>query len=194
MNDHDAHVQSVRPNQNSGNQSKLTVFTVDAGEGSEAADENKDEEQEEEVKVQVNRTGICKPCHLPSSEELEEHMMSHIPFRSWCDHCIRARGVAAKHVHEDKEERYFSVVHMDYMFFTKKREIESDEEFSTRAGFPILVMMDVETGVVGAQFIQQKGVHDWSIKVLRKFLETLGHKKVAVRSHQERVIIVLRKE
>ena len=110
-----AHVHSVRPK---GDRKELTVFTVDAEKEVEVEYLCEDEDQEEGIRVQVNRTGICKPCHLPSAEEIEEHMMSHIPFRSWCDHCIRAKGVAAKHAHEDKEERDFSVVHMDYMFFT----------------------------------------------------------------------------
>ena len=28
----------------------------------------------------------------PSQKEREKHAVSHIPFRSWCDHCVRGRG------------------------------------------------------------------------------------------------------
>ena len=28
----------------------------------------------------------------PSSQEVQEHMKTHIPYRSWCAHCVRGRG------------------------------------------------------------------------------------------------------
>ena len=51
----------------------------------------------------------------PSKEEKEEHGKTHIPFRSWCRHCVRGRGKEeacrdAKRGHEVAE------VHMDFMF------------------------------------------------------------------------------
>ena len=28
----------------------------------------------------------------PSKEEREEHEKTHLPFRNWCQHCVRGRG------------------------------------------------------------------------------------------------------
>ena len=47
-----------------------------------AADEN---EQPEEG----GRPKYRKMDNTPSQRKVDEHMMTHIPFRSWCPHCIR---------------------------------------------------------------------------------------------------------
>ena len=43
---------------------------------------------------------MAKPIRspiLPSPEEIEAHKVSHIPFRSWCSHCVRGRGKSYSH-------------------------------------------------------------------------------------------------
>ena len=34
----------------------------------------------------------------PSRSEREMHEASHMPYRSWCPHCVRGRGVASPHI------------------------------------------------------------------------------------------------
>ena len=34
---------------------------------------------------------------LPSREDVEIHEMTHLPFRNWCPHCIKGRGIEASH-------------------------------------------------------------------------------------------------
>ena len=29
---------------------------------------------------------------LPSAEEVAEHELTHLPYRSWCSHCVRGQG------------------------------------------------------------------------------------------------------
>ena len=47
---------------------------------------------------------------------------------------------------------------------------------------------------MSAHFVQHKGVNEWAVKVLRRFIEKLGDKKVLVRSDQEPAILALREE
>ena len=55
------------------------------GEGGE--DESMQEEAEE------GRRPLCrKSGNQPSSLEVQEHKKTHIPYRSWCAHCVRKRG------------------------------------------------------------------------------------------------------
>ena len=35
---------------------------------------------------------------LPSQREREEHQMTHLPYRSWCSHCVRGKGKEAPHL------------------------------------------------------------------------------------------------
>ena len=34
---------------------------------------------------------------LPSESEVEQHELTHLPFRSWCRHCVRAKGKESPH-------------------------------------------------------------------------------------------------
>ena len=42
---------------------------------------------------------------LPSKAEVDEHALSHLPFRSWSPHCIHGRGKEASHFKSQKKER-----------------------------------------------------------------------------------------
>ena len=56
------------------------------------------------TEAQPARPGIVPV--LPSEAEVEQHELTHLPFRSWCRHCVRAKhhesspgGVSKLHVH-----------------------------------------------------------------------------------------------
>ena len=34
---------------------------------------------------------------VPSLEEFQRHMMTHLPYRSWCEYCVKGRGKEAPH-------------------------------------------------------------------------------------------------
>ena len=33
----------------------------------------------------------------PTDQEIEDHRIDHIPYRCWCDHCVRGRGTGEQH-------------------------------------------------------------------------------------------------
>ena len=37
----------------------------------------------------------------PTLEELRCHYITHLPYRSWCPHCIRGRGLSMPHFRSD---------------------------------------------------------------------------------------------
>jgi hypothetical protein len=51
----------------------------------------------------------------PKDDEVKEHEFTHLPYRSWCRHCVRGRGkeMAHKKVKEHGELLEF---HLDFMF------------------------------------------------------------------------------
>ena len=55
--------------------------------GEEKGEEKEMIEEEEGVKPAVKNT---EP--QPSKREIEEHMLTHIPYRSWCPHCVRGKA------------------------------------------------------------------------------------------------------
>ena len=52
---------------------------------------------------------------LPTKLEVEEHNLTHLPFRSWCRHCVRGRGRELPHLRtvEDPAVHEF---HFDWAF------------------------------------------------------------------------------
>ena len=41
-----------------------------------------------------------KPCR-PSQQEVDEHMVTHLPFRSWCPHCVSGKSRGKQHARAD---------------------------------------------------------------------------------------------
>ena len=58
----------------------------------------------------------------PNQHEKEEHEMTHLPFRSWCRHCVIGRGREEDCRKSMEEERQVPEVHLDYMFMGDEKE------------------------------------------------------------------------
>jgi hypothetical protein len=52
---------------------------------------------EEELEKEAGRRKTIKVQDpmLPSKDEVSEYVLTHLPYRSWCSHCVRAKGRAA---------------------------------------------------------------------------------------------------
>ena len=37
--------------------------------------------------------------YTPTKAEVEAHEFTHLPYRSWCAHCVAGKGVSSPHVH-----------------------------------------------------------------------------------------------
>ena len=80
---------------------------------------------EETVGEEVEESGRhrAKALHDPrtlSERERREHMLTHLPYRSWCTICVGARGYALPHPHQD-EISDIATVCADY-FYMGERE------------------------------------------------------------------------
>ena len=65
---------------------------------------------EEEMEEQEAGKRRVKKLHdplMPTEREVQEHYLAgHLPYRSWCHHCVRGRGRELNHVKRgDKEQR-----------------------------------------------------------------------------------------
>ena len=62
-----------------------------------AEDEKKAEVPGREVQADgAKLRSILDPC-LPSEIEVRRHALAHLPYRSWCPHCVRGRGKDSAH-------------------------------------------------------------------------------------------------
>ena len=118
---------------------------------------------------------------LPSPEEVRVHEMTHLPYRSWCAHCVRGKGKSMAHVRRkgDGEARE---VHMDYCFMGGRDD--------TKARC-ILVVKDRDTRTIMSSVVPVKGTRDdFVAKRVRAFIRELGfeHVDLTLKSDQEPAI------
>ena len=66
----------------------------------------------EEEAGKVKGREICKK---PSRQEVDEHNVNHLPFRSWCATCVAARAKNFRHPDRVYEEGS-KEVHLDFFF------------------------------------------------------------------------------
>ena len=66
-----------------------------SGEGPSRAQE--DEGDDEEMENGRRTTVKLQDLSMPTKAEREEHDKTHLPFRSWCRHCVRGRGNELPH-------------------------------------------------------------------------------------------------
>ena len=55
------------------------------------------------IEAQPARPGIV--LVIPSEAEVEQHELTHLPFRSWCRHCVRAKGKESPHPRVESRRR-----------------------------------------------------------------------------------------
>ena len=60
---------------------------------------------------------------MPSKREVEEHKLTHLPFRSWCNHCLRGKGLKKGHrrcKHGDDDMEKVPRFAMDYGYMNRR--------------------------------------------------------------------------
>jgi len=128
-----------------------------SGKEKESDDETISVEEEEGIDVKIG-----KAEKAPSKEEVAMHMVNHIPFRSWCSHCVKgkARGNQHRRRKDVEREDREPIVSVDCMFMHDNQG-EGEEK-----GMPIMVAKDRKTRIIRARVVPQKGNHGYSIKAL----------------------------
>ena len=148
------------------------------------AEECEDNDENQEAKVDDDEEGV-KPKFKsteprPSKKEVEEHMMTHIPYRSWCPHCVRGKA-RAKYHKGVKDEKHVPVVSMDYMFM----ESQTTED----KGMPIMVVKDRDSGWLSARVVPKKGKHVYTMKEMSRLIDWLGYRRIILKTDQEPAIM-----
>ena len=66
---------------------------------------------------------------MPTKKEIEEHQVTHWPFRSWCKHCVKSKSNAKLHVtgkDQVPEEEQVPVISTDYMWMNDQQSEMQD--------------------------------------------------------------------
>ena len=99
-------------------------------------------------------------------------MVSHWPFRSWCEHCVRGKAKAELH-RATTQTSEIPIAGIDYIWMAPE---EDKKEEGEHRGMPILVSADEQAGWLGAWVIPENGEHWHAVETLVGHLDELGHK------------------
>ena len=118
---------------------------------------------------------------LPSQEEIRAHELTHLPYRSWCVHCVRGKGKSMDHKRGEKDEERREV-QMDYCFMGGR------EDKKARC---VLVAKDRASRSIMSSVVPVKGTRDEFVaKRVRAFIRELGleHVDLTLKGDQEPAI------
>ena len=122
----------------------------DRAQGEDREQEEHDETQEDDEEEESRRPRSARDPGQPSRLEQEEREMTHIPFRPWCEACVRgkskrkpSRRLTGEYAHDQ-----CCRVRMDYAYLTEELEAESGEHGeaeSTKAGATLTMLVVQES-------------------------------------------------
>ena len=186
---------SIRPKEMNHEPVNTEVETCDPVEAHDEQEERQEFDRRDEDAEAEEESGEAKASRritqprLPSSEERRIHELTHCPYRSWCEHCIRGQGSEYRHstVTGANAEEGVPRVIMDYCFLTegvKKKSDDHTEEETASTSMTALVMKETLCGSVWAYALKSKSVAEdpWIADQLIDDMVTVGMAK-------ERVII-----
>ena len=177
----------------------------DEVEGHEDADEDAEEEH-------ANPEGLRDPGQ-PSPAEKAEHDLTHIPYRSWCTHCVRgkAKGRQSRRIAGEAAHSSCPRVRFDYCSITERARGQEESEGQDPEGeaaeaegakpdgeetvegqdgqaITVLVMQESQCQSVWAYVVQSKGASEaWVVDQVAEDLDTVGLKRdrIVIKSDQE---------
>ena len=145
----------------------------------------------EEEPAEAITPRIVRAPTKPSARDVEAHMTTHLPYRSWCPHCVRGRARGKSHPKADSSGKTLPTIALDYMF------MHSAQSEGEERGMPDLVARDichenVGTGMLFARVVPSKGANAYAIKSLASFVASLGHSAFVLKSDSEPAILALK--
>ena len=160
----------------------------------ESREEREEEIEESESQAQEGRTiRVMKNPKEPTQAEVDQHNVSHCPFRSWCKVCVMGQSVTKGHFkRREDEESQVPTVSLDYMFMTEGSEQEKEEKGGMESGMPILVILDHETDMCFAAVVPEKGVHAYAVIRASNDIALTGHTSLILKSDNEPAIMALK--
>ena len=137
------------------------------------------------------KPNIIKESMKPTKAEADEHMVTHVPFRSWCPICVKGKSNVKGHYRRSTEnvDSEVPVISIDYMWMGQEG---GDEGGDGNGSAPILVIHDRRTKMKYARMVEAKGQHWYSQITLVRIIRQLGYNRIVMKSDGEKSIVALK--
>ena len=118
---------------------------------------------------------------MPTRTEIEEHNLTHLPFRSWCRHCVRGRGKELPHKRVG-EQGEMPELHVDMCFLGEEKDPHNT--------ITVMVARERSTRMTMATVVPAKSARSFTSRRLVSFMKEVGilHGDLLVKSDQEPAI------
>lgn len=129
---------------------------------------------------EARRPAMRRAPREPTRQEIDEHNLTHLPFRSWCPCCVAAKAKHWPHRRsgaEDGAEEAVPSIRMDYWFM---RDDEVDENVT------VINHKEKIAKAYGAHVVKKKGAESGVAERIIKHVEKWGSKgELIVKTDQE---------
>jgi len=187
-------------------------------EANEDGEVNVDEEiDEDDFRCQLDgdvETSLRKgrPLFMPTEAQIEDHRLTHVPYRSWCRHCVLGRALGEKRGATTGRPHSIPRVGLDYFFITAEGtaygrrglvplgypddddgDAKLTEARRTGQMLKCLIVRCYDSKVVIARIVPQKGIDEdrLVIDLVISDLKWLGHSRVLLKCDNEPAITAL---
>jgi hypothetical protein len=144
------------------------------------------EEEEDDCHDEGIHLKFLRCPKLPSQKEVDEHNVTHWPYRNWCPICIKARARNVPHNKQTDREHQVPHIHIDYGFFGN----DDDEEKVI-----LQVARDEESRALFVHAVPRKGMtHEHGAREICKDITKIGYKKIVIKGDNEPAIHSLQEE
>ena len=160
---------------------RLEPVEADPGPGEDPVGDNPLDASEE-----ARQQAKARDPSAPTKAQWEEHQSTHLPFRSWCPHCVAGRLDNPPHRRLPERESTVPEVHLDYAFCRRQDE----DKVVT-----LLVIKHRQSRAVRCWVVPQKGALDVvAAEVAEQGLRDFGITgAVILKSDNEEAINALRR-
>ena len=139
----------------------------------------------DEDDVQTDEAIAPRPVNKviqPTQSEREQHNLTHLPFRDWCEDCIKGKANERNFTSVEHKPNFLPCFHADYMFMG---------EGETDGTTPILTLKDDEQYSVFANVVPNKGVNDFTQNQLLEDIDTTGITDLIFKTDSESPIVAV---
>ena len=163
------------------NDADVLAAPASAGQPMEQLDEiNADDDEA----VQIARP-IPAPM-TPSKAQRDAHEVTHLPYRSWCPHCVAARRSNSQHKRMSSSSRTLPLLVADYC---QLKDTEDGLE-----GVQVLVARLYPARAILATVVNAKGSEENAVNRVASFIKDSGYSRMVYRTDQEPAIRALFEE
>ena len=138
------------------------------------------ESDDEEQQQGTNAQAVQAPKQ-PTPQEILEHNVTHLPYRSWCPICAQARGRQNNH---PKQHSKLPIIQLDFGYI---------KGFDASNVHPILTAMNIQSGMIMAlQLTDKRMLFDYAVTQLQHFFIECGRAThTSLQLDQENVLTAL---